>query len=225
MKRLNIFLLIHKGLRALLYDTALQLQHTEFTNEKEAEAALEALGETILLFEEHARKEDSIILPAITEYEPSIVDCFESEHALDSALGEQLVVSMEAFRTISGSSEKILAGYQLNTAFVEFMVFNLEHMAKEENIINPILWRYYTDEEIGKIQKKIIDTTEPWFMHLFTKWMLKGINNTEAFQWMNTVSKTAPQVYEMICEYAQKQLSPGRYRSLMNSLSQSALAA
>lgn len=225
MKRLNIFLLIHKGLRALLYDTALKLQHTDFSNEKEAEAALEALGETIVLFEEHARKEDSIILPAITEFEPSIVDCFESEHALDSALGKQLVVSIESFRTISDSNEKMQVGYQLNTAFVEFMVFNLEHMAKEENIINPILWRYYTDEEIGQIQKKIVNTTEPWFMHLFTKWMLNGINTAEAYKWMNTVSKTAPQVYEMICEYAQKQLSPGRYRSLMNSLSQSVLAA
>jgi hypothetical protein len=65
MQRYNGFNLIHKGLRALLYHTGLQLQQTDFTVEDETEAAVNRVKEAIMLFEGHAHKEDNLILPAI----------------------------------------------------------------------------------------------------------------------------------------------------------------
>ena len=38
--RVNIFNQIHKGLRALLYDTSILLQQTDFSNEEEMETAV-----------------------------------------------------------------------------------------------------------------------------------------------------------------------------------------
>ena len=49
MKRTNFFLLIHQALRRLLYDSALLLQQTDFTDDGSASAALDAARETILL--------------------------------------------------------------------------------------------------------------------------------------------------------------------------------
>ena len=51
MNRYNIFYQVHKGLRAMLYETALLLQHTDFTNFDEAEQAIEQLQTVVELFD------------------------------------------------------------------------------------------------------------------------------------------------------------------------------
>ena len=53
-------------------------------------------------------------------------------------------------------TEKSEAGTQVHAAFSKFMLFNIEHMAKEEDVLNPILWRYYTDAELMAISQQII---------------------------------------------------------------------
>src|SRR5215216_4290815 len=95
MERYNSFNIIHKGLRAALYQTALQLQQTDFTEEGQAEEALNRIKEIILLFEGHAHKEDTFILPMINEYEPSVVATFNAEHEEDEKLGMELNSAVE----------------------------------------------------------------------------------------------------------------------------------
>jgi len=55
MERYNSFNIIHKGLRAALYQTALQLQQTDFIEEDQAEEALGKVKEIVMLFEGHAQ--------------------------------------------------------------------------------------------------------------------------------------------------------------------------
>ena len=78
--RFNIFNQVHKALRALLYDTALTLQQTHFSNADEAEAAIAKVKAVLDVFDQHAEHEDNFVLPAIQQYEPSMVDAFEQEH-------------------------------------------------------------------------------------------------------------------------------------------------
>jgi hypothetical protein len=70
MKRYNIFNQIHKGLRALLYETIIKLQQTDFTDAEDADEAVQQVKIILDLFDEHAHTEDNFILPAIVEYEP-----------------------------------------------------------------------------------------------------------------------------------------------------------
>src|ERR671912_538002 len=90
MLRFNIFNQIHKGLRAMLYDTALTIQQTSFSDAAETEAALRKVRAAVDTFDKHAKHEDAFVLPAIQEYEPSLVDAFEQEHVKDHALSEKL---------------------------------------------------------------------------------------------------------------------------------------
>src|SRR5215216_187304 len=99
--RINIFNQIHKGLRALLYDTSLLLQQTDFSNKQEMQMAIDRVTMTADLFDGHAHHEDRFILPAIQEYEPSIVDAFEQEHALDTKLTRALKDSLQALTMAS----------------------------------------------------------------------------------------------------------------------------
>jgi hypothetical protein len=219
MERYNSFNLIHKGLRAALYQTALQLQQTDFTSEEEMEEAVNKVREVVMIFDGHAHKEDTFVLPAIAAYEPSVVASFESEHVEDVQLGEQLNFSIAKVVGSNSLLEKLVSGRELTEAFVRFMVFNLNHMAKEENIINKILWRYYSDDEIKKIVAEIGKNVEPWIQDIYAGWMLRGVNNPEAVNWIMAIEKTAPPVvYQTLLQKAKQELPEKRYTKVMQSL-------
>jgi hemerythrin-like domain-containing protein len=226
MERYNIFQLVHKGLRAALYQTALQLQQTDFTVESETEEALNKVKEIVMLFDGHARKEDKYVFSAITEYEPSVVASFESEHEKDAQLGKELNDRAEQLSVSATILEKIVSGRQLTEAFVAFMVFNLEHMAKEEDIINKILWRYYSDDEIKKINGQIIENTPPWIREFNFTWMLRGISNPEAINWIRAIEKGMPPVvFQTILQKAEQELPVKRFRKVIVSLTETAQPA
>src|SRR5689334_22157447 len=136
MNRYNIFNQIHKGLRSLLYETALLIQRTDFLNKEESKIALEKVREVVELFEKHAHTEDTYVLPTLTEYEPAVVTIFEEEHVKDHELSEKLLGLVYVLTQSQLDETKVEMGKALSIAYVEFLVFNLNHMAKEETVIN-----------------------------------------------------------------------------------------
>src|SRR5688572_7878388 len=125
MQRYNMFFPVHKGLRALLYDTAIQLQQTNFANAEEAAEIIAQVKTVVELFESHAHKEDTYVFPAIAAYEPSVVDAFEQEHEEDHVLGESLGKWIIAFEYSVAFSARQTIGEELTKAYIQFMVFNL----------------------------------------------------------------------------------------------------
>lgn len=224
MQRINIFNQIHKGLRAALYDASISLQQADFTVESEAEAALDKIREVVMLFDEHARKEDHFVLPAIIPFEPSVADAFEQEHQTDLMLSARLNASVASFKGLMKAQDRAEAGEKINTDFVAFMVFNLQHMAKEEDILNQLLWRYYTDAEILQIHHRIVQNVKPWHHDFYNKWMLRGINHAEAVAWLRSVEASAPEiVYQTLFARAEQELSTPRFQKLVESLRESAV--
>jgi iron-sulfur cluster repair protein YtfE (RIC family) len=226
MERYNSFNIIHKGLRAALYQTALQLQQSDFTENDQAEEALNKVKEIVMLFEGHAHKEDNFVLPMINEYEPSVVAAFNSEHEEDEKLGKELTSAVEKVADSSTAFEKIIAGRELTESFVRFMVFNLNHMAKEEDIINKILWRYYSDDEIKAAVGKISQMDPPWIQEFYATWMIRGINNTEAIAWMKAIGTSVPAiVFKSLVQKAEQELPANRFQKIVQSISEEALVA
>src|SRR3954447_24829955 len=132
MQRYNPFKIIHKALRAMMYDTALTLQQTDFADQDEAEIALSKVETAVDEFEQHAHHEDTFMLPAIEAYEPGLVQEFEKEHVADIEIGSRLQTLLNIYRSLQTSEERVNCGSCINKSFRDFMVFNIEHMAKEE---------------------------------------------------------------------------------------------
>jgi hypothetical protein len=219
MQRVNIFYLIHKGLRASLFRTAALLQQTDFDASAELEEAIESVREVMMLFEEHAAKEDKFILSAVALYEPSVADAFAQEHEEDHRLAEQLGVLVARLEAADSAPERIELDQQLNSAFVQFVGFNLHHMAKEEQLLNEMLWRFYSDADILAIQKEIIKSTEPWISSFFTQWLLRGINGRETVSWLEGVRATAPDlVYQTLYQQAQRELPKQKFQQVAKAL-------
>jgi Hemerythrin HHE cation binding domain len=224
--RYNTFYQIHKGLRAMLYETAIELQRTDFNNEEESANALTNIENVINLFDKHAYHEDTLVFPAVEKYEPSVVDAFEQEHVKDHELGSKLKTLIAMFDSAESDDERIQLGSAIRKSFVEFLAFNLEHMAKEEDIINNLLWRYYTDDEIRAIEYRIISKQTPEATALAWKWMLRGLSNQEITRWLKLVEKNAPEVvFNNLFSMAEKELSNTRFRQVLEGLTEGAMLA
>ena len=223
--RINIFNQIHKGLRALLYESSLLLQQTDFTDDHEMQIAISRVTMVADLFDDHAHHEDKFILQVIRKHERSIVDAFEKEHAMDTKLTRALKNSLQALQMASPVVRPEMANVLYKT-FVQFMVFNLEHMSKEENILNKILWRYYSDEEILSIQKNILAGLTPWSATNSTRWMMRGLNNAEIVSWLKSVEESAPEAaFQKLFAIAERELPERRFSHVLESLTDEAMFA
>ena len=226
MKRYNIFNQIHKGLRALLYETIIKLQQTDFTDAEDADEAVQQVKIILDLFDEHAHTEDTFILPAIVEYEPSVVDVFAQEHVKDLALSNKLNGLLQAFSLTISPDAKREIGTAISNAVFEFMLFNLEHMKKEEDVLNKLLWRYYTDEVLHGITMNIIANVPADKMPLYNKWMMRGLSNTEIINWLKQVKNNAPEfVFNSHVDLAVNELSEYRWQKVQEQLTEGAMLA
>ncbi len=224
--RYNIFYHIHKALRAMLYETAIELQRTDFNNDDEAETILQKIITVADLFDKHAHTEDTLVFPAVEQYEPSVVDAFEKEHVKDHELSQKLRTLITIFSSLKTDEEKLQLGSAIRKTFVEFLVFNLEHMAKEEDVINNLLWRYYRDEEILAIEHTIISSQVPEVASLASKWMLHGLSNQEIIRWLKAIEKNAPEiVFNNLFVAAEKELPGLRFRKVLEGLTEGAMIA
>ncbi len=226
MTRFNIFNQIHKALRALLYDTSLTLQQTNFADASEAETTMEKIIQVVDIFDEHSSREDHFILPAIGPYEPSLADVFEQEHEKDQALTEKLRGLLMVYNHAVKTEVKIETGQAINRAFIEFMIFNLEHMSKEETVLNKILWRYYSDEEILDINQRIVSAIPHHEAAVINAWMMRGLSSTEISGWLKAVEKNAPQpVFTQLFGIAEKELPNNRFRKVLENLTEGTMVA
>lgn len=221
MQRYNLFNQVHKGLRALLYDTAVRVQHTDFWHIDEATTTILRIRELISLFDKHAQCEDSFVFTAVKKYEPSVADLFEQDHAKDHQLGEELSAALHAYEVASVITAKAWLAPKIGAAFNRYMVFNLEHMAKEEETLCPILWRYYSDEELFAITMEIVAQVPAASIAKMNRWMLRGLNVAEITHWLKQVESNAPEfVYQSLLAAAENELSEHRFRQVVKGLSE-----
>jgi hemerythrin-like domain-containing protein len=224
--RYNTFYQIHKALRTMLYETAIELQRTDFDNEEESAEALTKIENVVNFFDKHAHHEDTLVFPAVEKYEPSVVDAFEQEHIKDHELGARLRMLIAMFDSVENDEDKIQLGSAIRKSFVDFLTFNLEHMAKEEDIINNLLWRYYTDDEIRAIEYQIVSKQTLEATAVASKWMLRGLSNQEITRWLKLVEKDAPEVvFNNLFSMAEKELSNARFRQVLEGLTEGAMLA
>jgi hypothetical protein len=199
--------MIHKALRAMMYDTALTLQQTYFADVQEAEVALSKVQTVIHEFEQHAYHEDTFMLPAIEAFEPGLVEEFEKEHLADIEIGNRLETLINIFRSLETSEERINCGSSISKSFRDFIVFNINHMSKEEIEISRVLWANYTDEELLELNGSLTASIPPEQKMVSAKWMLRSINKAEAITWLEAVKQSSPTlVFDALIDLAHAEL-------------------
>lgn len=193
MLRYNIFNMIHKALRFKLYNTALTLQQTYFADTAEAALAFEQVNEVINAFEQHGHHEDSILMPVIVSFQAATIASFEKDHIDDRRMGEDLQHLQNIYHAAQNTNERLMTGSAITRSFVDYMIFNLQHMQREETELNQLLWDNFTDDEILKIDHQIVASIPPQEMAVTARWFMQAINSHEVINWLIAVKQTAPE--------------------------------
>lgn len=210
----------------MLYETATCLQQADFTREEDIADVSQRINEVTYLFNRHAYTEDHLVLPAIETYEPSVADAFEGEHKEDEQLLLRLKNVITALKDADNEFDRTELGKSINILFAEFCAFNLRHMAKEETLLNKLLWRYYSDDELLQLTKTIAEKVNPEDIPKYNKWMLKGLNNPEIAGWLKNVKNNAPcEIFQGLMKQANEELNARRWEQVQEQLSEGLLLA
>ena len=213
MLRYNIFNLIHKSLRAMLYDAALTLQQTDFANPGETAESMQKVNAVIEAFEQHGFHEDETLMPVIEKFKPATIASFEKDHIDDRYMGNQLHHLQNIYEDAQTAEERIIAGCDISNAFRDCLIFNLQHMQREEIELNELLWANYSDEQILKINAQIIAGIPPEEMAIAARWFLQSINSEEAKEFLIGLKLNAPElVFSALFKLTETYL-PERFRA------------
>ena len=197
--KIDLFTLIHKAIRALIYDTGNKLQTTDFNNHLQAIEMLNKLDSMLELLEEHAMHEDQSIFPPIESMAPGISKELSEQHEK----GEQKLHLLRAkIKQMRNSGAALLDhGSQLQILFTDFVSFYLWHMNREEETILPASQELLSTKDLLEIRSKIQLNMTPdryaQWMHL----MLPALNATELETLYHQIKIGAPRsVFDKICE-------------------------
>lgn len=216
--RYNVFNQIHKALRALLYDTAVCIQKTDFSSDA-ASAAIEKVALVVNLFDEHAYHEDTYLFPLVTAHNAALVAEFENDHEIDHKLSETLRDHIASWAAAGTAEQRIAVGQSIFYAFNEFIAFNLYHMNKEESVLLFTLWKHYPDTALLEAEHAIVQRIKPETLMIESQWMMRSLSNPEIIQWLTGVKMGAPEeVYATYLQLAQNELPAERWLVIETAL-------
>lgn len=217
--RYNPFMQIHKGLKAMLYHTAMSIQHNDFSDAFATGHVIDQVQKVLWLFEGHAHTEDSMVFTLIEKQAPELVADFEAQHIIDHQLGADVDACLDALLESHTIAGREAAGIALKNAYERFLAFNLEHMIKEETQVAPAIWANYSDAELHQLTARIVQSIPQDKNELYTDWMLIGNSNREVIEWLSNVRATAPAfVYEALYERAGQLLPISRWEVIEAAL-------
>jgi hemerythrin-like domain-containing protein len=224
MNRYNVFNTIHKGLRALMYDTAAMIQRTDFSV-KDAAETVNRVSWVMDVFDEHAHHEDKFLLPLAFKNNEALAQEFEKEHEVDHRLSDELRSALKAWENAGNETERATAGQAIFFAFNEFIAFNLYHMNKEENVLLLNLWNHYTDQELLAAENAIVQSIDPATLMEESKWMMRSISNPEIIGWLSGIRQAAPPpVFDIYLSLAKQEVPAERFAQVAAALGISSAA-
>lgn len=188
-QRYNIFKRTHKGLRSMLFDAGAKLQQIDFTKSKQANSAIDAIKQSTRSFLYHLSKEDKIIYHSVVLHAPYIVAMIEQNNLKDQALAESIDKIIEQQREQDTKKEMITFGHQLQAVFFEFTAAVLQHMNKEETVINEILWSNYSDKQLIGMEVEMMKQAASSDCTWYTGKILKELSNREILMWVDIIKE------------------------------------
>ena len=196
MKRIKSYDVPHKGLRNALSQMQLLAGKTNYSNQNEVEQ-LYKLGEDVFkILTIHAIDENEITL---AELEQRCAGC--SQHDIEDHeqihLGQdKLEKLLASIYTSSKAGQDVTDdGEEFYLAFSEFHGTYLEHTAEEERVTQPMLWKYFTDEELALHRGKIMAKNPPQTLLIWFRFVIPSQSYKERVGLLTGFKKMAPEPF------------------------------
>jgi ketosteroid isomerase-like protein len=191
VNRFDLYGQVHKGLRAFMCDTLVELGKLDSGNDHEVKRVLDQLDELLDYCISHIAKEDTYVHAAMQARDPNSIQIVSAEHKEHAAAIEQLRVAAHAVACAGAVSREGAAG-RLYSAFSRFVAENLEHMHLEESKHNAFLWAHFSDEELADIYGAIMAATSSADMALGARWIVPFLTPSERAALIEGLRATMP---------------------------------
>lgn len=213
-ERYDVFGPVHKGLRLLLYETAMLIQQTDFCCEGAA-STLNAIINVTGIFNELSYYEDRYLLPIVESEHSKLVSDIEQDHSIGILLSGELHMLVTAWGEEACYSKREFIGKSISRAYSEFMGFCLRHMDREQTEMLPLFWEKSSDEELQKAGISILEQYGPETWIVLARAFLKGLSTHELLQWCRDAGrKIAADMWIIFLHLAEYELPPSVYRNL-----------
>lgn len=183
----------HKGLRNALSELQLLAGKTDYSDENEIES-LYMLGEDVFtILTLHATDENEITLAELEQRCPGCSQHDMDDHERIHRAQDKLEKLLERIYAHSKAGHDATEdGEEFYLAFSEFHGTYLEHTAEEERVTQPMLWKYFTDEELVAHRGKIMAKNPPQTLLIWFRFVIPAQSHTERVGLLTGFKKMAP---------------------------------
>lgn len=183
----------HKGLRNALSQLSLLAGKTNFSDPQEV-AKLHLMGlDVFTILTLHATDENEVTLAELEKRCPGAsqhdVDDHEQIHLVQNNL-ENLLAKMYA--KSQAGQDVTEDGAEFYLALSEYHGTYLKHTAEEERVTQPLLWKYFTNEELAALRGKIMARNPPHTLLIWFRFVIPSQSHMERVGLLSGFKKMVP---------------------------------
>lgn len=186
----------HKGLRNALSQVQLLAGKTDYSDQNEVEQ-LYKLGEDVFkILTIHAKDENEVTLTALEQRCKGCSQHDFEDHEQIHFAQEKLEKLLATIYASSKAGQDVTEdGEEFYLAFSEFQGTYLEHTAEEERVTQPMLWKYFTDEELASHRGKIMAKNPPQTLLIWFRFVIPSQSHKERVGLLSGFKKMAPKSF------------------------------
>lgn len=191
VSRIDLYVGIHKALRALMVDVLTAVGRMDTEDESEFEWVSSRVLQLAEVCTSHLMHENEFVHVALEARQPGVSARIAQEHVEHGAAIAELENTVLRMRASQGE-HRARAALALYRQLALFVAHNFEHMHVEETAHNAVLWAHYSDEELLALHGRILASLPPE-ENLFTlRWMIPAMTPAERLQVLGGMKAHAP---------------------------------
>lgn len=198
--RYDPYVMIHKGIRALITDTLLRAGRMDPFDDDDTTEVVGRIRDLARLAESHAHHEERFIHAAMEARAPGSTDHAEDDHRTHREALARLVAGCDAVVRRTGAA-RAGAALDLYRALALYVAKDLVHMHAEETENNAVLWGTYSDAELVALTERLVAAVPPEENAIFARWMASASAPAERAQLLaNARGKMPPPAFAGMLE-------------------------
>ncbi len=216
-KRVDLYRKIHKAIRLLLANLGTSAASTDFTSTADLDALRRETSTAFRLLASHARHEETLYRPLLEAPGVDLGPRLSTSHADQDAQMEKLTRRLAVLDPSALDADA--RGHEFVLALSRFTAELLDHMADEEELGNPLLWRARDDEALLEVQRLVASGTPPDEMAFWRRLMLPAMSPPERLELLVATRAAAPpEVFAGVLDIARETLSRSAFAALERGL-------
>lgn len=216
--RHDLYALIHKALRAQMFDALQRLGRMDCRDPADLAGATETAAALLRQLRSHLGHENDFVHAAIEARQPQGAAVTAGDHVEHLASIGALEDELSALRA-APAEQRAAVAQRLYRHLALFVAENLQHMHIEETANNATLWALYSEEELLALHDRLVASIDPAEMAGIARWMACAGDAEElAGLFAGMKAKAPPAVFDSLIGLAREAMDEGRWAKLARAV-------